>query len=478
MGRRQYHPRAPRWQHYNAGMFAETAYLFRHALLRDAAYDLHVPSEKKRLHGAALEILEQVLAAPPRQRARTADGEPAYTPHAVDAFAAELAQHARAAGFHDALYCYLLRAAHHADAGFRPAEVVRHCEELAQCAEPVLRPAILRRAADAALLAEQPEHGLQLATRGANEAEALADVVAHARLISTQASLHRNRMRVKEAEECYLRALAMHARSGDETGEGLVRGNYASLLFETGRRNEALQQAEQALAIDRRVGNRRSEGVVLVTLSGIQLETRQPQQAEENARAAVEIMRQTGNRRWEGMAQANLANCYLETNRLDEAEQAYEAALAIHRETGNLRMEGIALGNLAFVYQDRGRLEVAEQTLLRALAIHREVGNLRSEGFVLGTLADLYATTNRHPLALQAYAAAMPLHRKAQNRGVEGHHGCKYALVLLENGHTEEARSVWQQASPLLAQRDSQGMEFLAARMQELCQAMGIPPLG
>lgn len=39
---------------------AEHAYLFRHAVVRDAAYSLQVPSERAELHGFALEILEAI----------------------------------------------------------------------------------------------------------------------------------------------------------------------------------------------------------------------------------------------------------------------------------------------------------------------------------------------------------------------------------------------------------------------------------
>ncbi|MCA8911730.1 MAG: hypothetical protein KDB82_08495 [Planctomycetes bacterium] len=41
-------------------MDAEDAYLFRHAVVRDAAYDLQVPSERSLLHGLALDVLEGV----------------------------------------------------------------------------------------------------------------------------------------------------------------------------------------------------------------------------------------------------------------------------------------------------------------------------------------------------------------------------------------------------------------------------------
>ena len=62
---------------------AETAYLFRHAMVREAAYQLQPPADRSGLHVLALDILESVLAqaGPVMQKIH----------------AAELAHHARTA---------------------------------------------------------------------------------------------------------------------------------------------------------------------------------------------------------------------------------------------------------------------------------------------------------------------------------------------------------------------------------------------
>ena len=69
-------------------MNAEAAYLFRHAVMRDAAYQLHMPGARAKLHGLVLAILEDLFA-----------GDPGM----LDANAAEMADHARDAllGAHD-----------------------------------------------------------------------------------------------------------------------------------------------------------------------------------------------------------------------------------------------------------------------------------------------------------------------------------------------------------------------------------------
>lgn len=63
-------------------MQAETAYLFRHALLRDGAYQLHLPGDRARLHGLALDIIEQLFKD---------------NPSALDAASGDLADHALSA---------------------------------------------------------------------------------------------------------------------------------------------------------------------------------------------------------------------------------------------------------------------------------------------------------------------------------------------------------------------------------------------
>lgn len=46
-------------------MHAELVYLFRHALLRSAAYELQLPGDRARLHVLALELLEQLFGGRP-----------------------------------------------------------------------------------------------------------------------------------------------------------------------------------------------------------------------------------------------------------------------------------------------------------------------------------------------------------------------------------------------------------------------------
>ncbi|KAF0241901.1 MAG: hypothetical protein FD180_4191, partial [Planctomycetota bacterium] len=114
-------------------MHAEIAYLFRHALLRDAAYQLQLPGDRAQLHRMAFAALERVFGGrPPQPGAATARLSKGFEPHGSDAFALELSGHAGIAAekragsvdLREARKLYLRRAAEHAERQVRHAEAV------------------------------------------------------------------------------------------------------------------------------------------------------------------------------------------------------------------------------------------------------------------------------------------------------------------------------------------------------------------
>ena len=44
-----------------SGVNAETAYFFRHALTRDAAYQLQLPGDRAKLHALAFHLIESLI---------------------------------------------------------------------------------------------------------------------------------------------------------------------------------------------------------------------------------------------------------------------------------------------------------------------------------------------------------------------------------------------------------------------------------
>lgn len=429
-------------------MHAETAYLFRHALLRDAAYQLQLPGDRARLHALALELIESVLGGrAPEPAPLESDGVRVSLRHPTDDSAAELAEHARLAGEaesgqRDYLIAvrrlYLRRAAEHAERGFQSKVATRAWEQLADLVPEIERGEVLRRWA-AALWADGRREGVE-------------------GILQKAASLHR--------------------KWGNRTGDGVATENLANLYHETGRQEEAEAAHERAIAIHRETGNRWCEGVALANIANLQLDKGRAQVAEQLLEQALAIHREVGNRRSEGISLNNLANLYFDASRFEAAEGAFLQAISIHREVRNRRSEGAALANLGMLYQEAGRTSSAETAFLSALNCMNESGNVQNKGFTLGCLANLFCSTGRLEAARRSFESALAIHRDCGNLRHEAIHLRDYALCLLALDHVPEARRCWSHGTGLLTgRRNGPEVGRQSDRMRQACIAAGVPPL-
>ncbi|MCC7509334.1 MAG: tetratricopeptide repeat protein [Planctomycetes bacterium] len=421
---------------------AETAYLFRHALLRDAAYDLHLPQDRARLHGLALALLEGVLQSSRPQG--DSDQADAWTadPQPIDAFALELAHHARLAQpiagekATAAREWYTARAADYAERHYRHGHALELWHELAETSQGSAKGRAKRRAAEMEHMAGSSENAQRLLDEALGLLQQTGELQQQALTLDTLGRVHRGNGRTREAEHAFEQALAIHRRTGNRRGEGSTLANLAALFHQSGRVDRAEQCYEQSLQ--------------LVRGEDSQLES---------------------------VVQGNLAAIYNETGRSDAAEQLYEQALAALRAAGNRLLEGMLLGNLAVVYAHTGRADRAVAAYERALAIHQEVGNRRSESVVRANLAVRHREAGRLEQSEAAYQRALAMLRETANRPHEAAHTCGYAVCLLRLGRPEQARHEWARGAAMLREMgDSAALAQCTEEMHRECAKIGAPP--
>jgi hypothetical protein len=150
---------------------AESAYVFGHALLRKAAYQLQLPSGRARLHAMALESIEQTCGGrPPELPPLDATTGSFASSHASDAFALELAEHARLCSFEsrqaEALrLAYLRRAAEYAARAFQSEAAADMWRMMAELSAGQEKSEALRRGAGALATAGRPKDAAVLLER-------------------------------------------------------------------------------------------------------------------------------------------------------------------------------------------------------------------------------------------------------------------------------------------------------------------------
>ncbi len=482
---------------------AETAYLFRHALLRDAAYQLQLPGDRGKLHGLVVAAFEALFAA----------DEPL-----LDASSEELARHARlcaelttsarlASGMRAREYAYLLRAGKFAERHYHHESSASLHEAAAQhpLADTVTRirclmsasascraigdmgraMALAQKASDAAracgdagllahalgLCAEierlrgDSERALALAREAADVMEPSQVGHAKAEAIARLGMLLDLVGDVAASEKHFLRALDL-ARDDPKLAAG-VKQHLGDLLRNNGRTREAQVYYEQALATFRQQGERKQIANLLLAISTLLRMVADYPASESHCLQALDEFRSMGMRNNEASALHELGARCTDTGRHAEGEQYLLQAVAMQRESGMVWAEAITLGDLGNLYADTKRPELAESFYLQSLAMHRRNGNRRSEGIVLSNLATFYEDLGRLAEADKLYSQALKIHRQVKNRRFEGLVMGNMAILRLLTGNTVESEALFVAAGSILREIRATGE---LARLEE---AMG-----
>jgi tetratricopeptide (TPR) repeat protein len=454
---------------------AESAYLFRHAVLRDAAYQLQLPGDRARLHALAFALMEDLFGGRP----------PEYPPegsrrgrfHRSDPHALDLAEHARLAGTEDSpeRKLYLRRGAERAERFFQSAEAVRAWLALAEAESGTARGGCLRRAGVLIGIAGRPEEAEEMLKRSLAAHRDAGDRPGEGAALSSLALVHYERGQVEASLELSMEALAVQRESGDRRSEGITLGQLASGLIATGRLEEAKQHLEQALAINRKF---RNEGQDLGNMAIVHHDLGQKRESERLQRQALNFFRKAGKRRNEGVVWVNLAILSHEQQRFPEAERMYRRALALFREVGDPRHEAVVLGNLAVLQQGCERDEEAALSFRRAMALYQETGSRRGYAMVLGNYGKLRQLSGDFKEARESLEEAIAIHQECRNLLFEGSHTCSLALLSLAEGRVDEARAAWKKGASVLVDAGSASeLERLRIDMIDACRVAGAPTL-
>lgn len=411
---------------------AEQAYLFQHALLREAAYELQPPTERATLHALALAALESALAA---------------MPGALDAAALELAHHARIGAGSD--HTLPQRELHY-------LKVAR------------------------AHAAGQYRHDV--------EAECLARILDHPhttpelRLRSLE-HLGNNRHRAgraADARACFetLLAQARHHQQGQAELAALT--GLGQAMRALGQSDRAAQLLTEAAALAQARGDQRQHGIALGMHAVLMQQQNQPGQADAEFASALQSARAANDRKAEELALGNWANLFLMQARYDRARALYEQALALAVARGDMRTQGIWTGNLALLHGKIGDREKADAAILESLRIARRCGDRRTEANMLLNLAAVRITDDEWAAGRGPAQQALELCAEIQSPPLELWARILLARCDLAQGRAQQALAALDQAAQTARKlndprRESDALGFGAEALLKLGRPRDVP---
>ncbi len=428
---------------------ADLRYIFKHALLRDAAYEMQLRTRLRELHRLAAESLERLYAA---------DLPPHY---------GEIAHHYEVAYQHgltesrEAAVAYLRLAGEQAAADYENAAAVDYFSRaltltpehaapdsvdtterfnllLGREAVYHLQGAWEAQTGDLDVMAliaqsrQQPREQAVIALRWARYANNTSDypqAIAQAQvaIAAVQASgdveleaagqlawgIALRRQGKYAAAEDHLKhalALADAAERHDLEVDGLrylgivtdQQGDYAGARNYHGR----------SLSVAREIGDRRGESRCLNNLGVDASKQGDYAGARGYYEQSLSIAREIGDRMVEGSVLNNLGTISDTQGDYTGAWGYYEQSLPISREIGSQLDEGIVLNNLGNVSEVLGDYARAQEYYARSLAIAREIGDREGEGYVLTSLGNVLTGLDKPAEAVVLLQQAISLRRE------------------------------------------------------------------
>ncbi|MBK8823314.1 MAG: tetratricopeptide repeat protein [Anaerolineales bacterium] len=352
----------------NANIWApltEIEYIFRHALLRDAAYSMQLLARQRGLHGLAVAAMETIYRD---------DLEPHY---------GELAYHAEKAEIKEKALHYLSLAGRLSLGVYQNQQAIDYFSR----ALALVSSDDLRTKFDLMLLRVECYYNISNPTEQLGNLDILEELAA---LLKDDGLLARALVRraycfsaVGDFQNVLTYALRAKDFAEAAHDDDLLLAIYLVLpnaFLRTGKGSDALQYAKDALAFAVKTKTRRGEGSTLTSLGLVSLETENPTIAMQYHEQALAIAREVKDRYLEAKALNNLANTVgLSQGDFSTARDYFEQAYFIFQELGYVSGKGLALTNLGWLTGLLGDYSASTAYHEQTLIISREIGNRSME---------------------------------------------------------------------------------------------------
>ncbi|MFE0531333.1 BTAD domain-containing putative transcriptional regulator [Micromonospora parva] len=177
------------------------------------------------------------------------------------------------------------------------------------------------------------------------------------------------------AEDRLKRALELHERLGDPTGQAQTLHNYCELCYLDGRFDEALAHGREALRLYRLVGNRSGEARTLNAIGWLLATTGDYVQAIESCTEALDQQRRSDDRNGQAATLDSLGFAYHRLGERDRAADCYEQAIQLFRDSADRYHEAETLIRLGDTREGMGDLTAAAAAWGQAVRIYEDVGD-------------------------------------------------------------------------------------------------------
>ncbi len=251
-------------------------------------------------------------------------------------------------------------------------------------------------------------------------------------------------------------ALAAEARRELETDAALLWG---VALWQQGSPLAAKPYFLRALELALESGDRAARARALSFLGTVHRELGEFAHARSNYAEQLQLAQALGDRRFQWSALNNLGLLAYTRGDLEAASANYTQGLQIVRDIADPLGEELLLSNLAIVALDQGEYERSRTYSRQALAVADSIGDRRSVCRIMLNLGETSRLTGDYAAAEADTQRALAAARELGDRHHEAGALMNLGAIVLDRGDVESARAWAEQALPIARETGHRDVE-------------------
>lgn len=358
----------------------ELRYIFRHALLREAVYDMQLKTRLRELHQLIAKAIESLYKENIEQ-------------HYVD-----LVFHYEQAEVKSKLIEYLGLAADHAKSLYQNQQAIAFYDKLLDLItekSPIDRSLAHRRV----IILLRKGSILELTGRWDECEKVYRKALSSARETNDSSLLGRVNNQLgyllllkgnyEEADTFLETSAAFFGSIHDNRGTAKVYGNLGTLYFRQGKYEDAKLYFIRSIQLAQLYKHSPSNAQIVATLGLTYMNLGKYDDGIRWQQSQLDLCKRMNDRRGMATLFVNMGIVYFEKADYDAALECYQKGLELSEELGNKQLTAIAIGSIGNVYQRKGNFELAMQNFERDLVLVEELGDLQGIAIANGLIGEL-----------------------------------------------------------------------------------------
>lgn len=449
--------------------FSEMEYIFKHALLRDAVYEMQLRERLRFLHKIVAEIIETLHP----------DNREKYS---------EIAYHYDKAENFDKAILYFEKSGDYLRTNYSNEDAIKQYDRLLELlvdSEKEKITAVIKNKALILSLIGKWDDAIELLESGINIAKNVEGSTI-GELKCLLGWIFQNRGNIEKAMQCFeeseilanktfdkklyydvLRNIGLiHEFSGSydkamdyygkckrfyhelgiKTYYAILLGQIGTIHSKKGEYEKAMDYFEEQKQIYLESGNKKGYSDVLGQIGVIFSAKGDYDAAMECYIEDRQICFEIGDKRSYSTAMINIGLTHWEKGEYNKAMECYEEAEQILLELGNKRGISIVMVNMGLIYDDKGEYGKAMEFYEKSKQISLELGDRMVYTAVMGNIATAYRETGEFDKAMENYEEAISTGRELDIKYYLCSDLSNKAKLLFDMGRTDEARPINDEA--------------------------------